>query len=316
MQEQKYELYHHGIKGMKWGVRRYQNKDGSLTAAGRARNLVKDTVQSFRDKRKAKREEEERVKAEEAKKNRSIKDLSDAELRERINRLNLERQAFDLERQISNLSPKEVDAGKNFLKTIGDKVLAPALMDAGKRVLTDFANKKGRELLGLDNTDIDPMKELKKTIEGLNLQKQKNELDKYFDRERRKQQEAENKGSKKNDQGDANSKSKTDSKPSPEPAKTETKSESKVETVKAEIIQPTKQPFKTSNSNSRSIVEVASSIDDGRASVSKLLSSGYTMPTVSKMEGASSGNVSNGRAFLSTVDTNWTMRSLDDIENR
>lgn len=31
------ELYHHGVKGMKWGVRRYQNADGSLTEAGKKR---------------------------------------------------------------------------------------------------------------------------------------------------------------------------------------------------------------------------------------------------------------------------------------
>lgn len=30
-------LVHHGVKGMKWGVRRYQNKDGSLTPAGKKR---------------------------------------------------------------------------------------------------------------------------------------------------------------------------------------------------------------------------------------------------------------------------------------
>ena len=34
------ELCHHGIKGQKWGVRRYQNKDGSLTEAGKKRKVL------------------------------------------------------------------------------------------------------------------------------------------------------------------------------------------------------------------------------------------------------------------------------------
>lgn len=38
------ELYHHGIKGQKWGVRRYQNKDGRLTAAGKKRYSDDDIV--------------------------------------------------------------------------------------------------------------------------------------------------------------------------------------------------------------------------------------------------------------------------------
>ena len=48
------ELYHHGIKGMKWGVRRYQNEDGSLTAAGRSRyQTVEDAKEAYRKAKKA-----------------------------------------------------------------------------------------------------------------------------------------------------------------------------------------------------------------------------------------------------------------------
>lgn len=40
----KNELYHHGIKGQRWGVRRYQNSDGSLTDDGRNRNKYRKRV--------------------------------------------------------------------------------------------------------------------------------------------------------------------------------------------------------------------------------------------------------------------------------
>ena len=44
-------IYHHGIKGQKWGRRRYQNEDGSLTPEGRARYLNSDGTLNARGKR-------------------------------------------------------------------------------------------------------------------------------------------------------------------------------------------------------------------------------------------------------------------------
>lgn len=45
-------LYHHGIKGQKWGVRRFQNKNGSLTPAGRKRYSDNERVESPEERKK------------------------------------------------------------------------------------------------------------------------------------------------------------------------------------------------------------------------------------------------------------------------
>lgn len=45
-------LTHHGIKGQRWGVRRYQNADGSLTSAGRNRYDVKEAKEAYKSAKK------------------------------------------------------------------------------------------------------------------------------------------------------------------------------------------------------------------------------------------------------------------------
>ena len=122
------ELVHRGVKGMKWGVRRYQNKDGSLTPAGqkrydrdirennakkkdnrividgpdpkrwvkedtsRAKTVVDSSSNLVRELKNVERNSRPAPK----KQKMDLSNMTDQQLRDRINRANLEKQYNDL----------------------------------------------------------------------------------------------------------------------------------------------------------------------------------------------------------------------------
>lgn len=168
------ELRHHGTKGMKWGVRNYQNKDGSLTAAGRLRygaSKVGEAAKKVGVKAGTaikKKREERRV---EKLRKKPLSKLTDSELKERIARLSEEKRAFDLTKQMSDVDQNQVVTGKRFVSAAINKVAAPALVDAGKTVLTSWLKKQGMELAGLGEAK-DAFTMLKKEADTVRKQRE------------------------------------------------------------------------------------------------------------------------------------------------
>lgn len=109
-----YFICHHGIKGQKWGIRRFQNPDGTLTPAGKrrylseVRNEIKDTVRSVKDRNKELKEEyKTRRRNTPVEKNKALK----AELREKREKAidNAEKRIEKLVSTSQHLTPKERD---------------------------------------------------------------------------------------------------------------------------------------------------------------------------------------------------------------
>ena len=116
------ELKHYGIKGMKWGVRRFQNKDGSLTADGRKRYGSEDLKSMQKQVNQGKNVVEgvkkTRAKAAEKQTEKKIRDdlskMSDQELRDIVKRLNME------ERYMQVMKSRDVVTGKSKVDKILD----------------------------------------------------------------------------------------------------------------------------------------------------------------------------------------------------
>ena len=166
------DLYHWGIKGMKWGVRRYQNPDGSLTAAGKKRYTNPDGSLNEKGKKKFGNS----VKSDaETPKRKTAKDMTDEELDKAINRARKEDEYNRLRPE-----PKEEIKDSNYKKLMNkvvNEMIVPAVIQSGKNALQKALDKQANELLK-DKIDPNSKEALQKKYDVLKLKKDIEKLSK------------------------------------------------------------------------------------------------------------------------------------------
>lgn len=166
------DLYHWGIKGMKWGVRRYQNPDGSLTAAGKKRYTNPDGSLNEKGKKKFGNS----VKSDaETPKRKTAKDMTDEELDKAIARARKEDEYNRLRPE-----PKEEIKDSNYKKLMAkvvNEMIVPAVIQSGKNALQKALDKQANDLLK-DKIDPNSKEALQKKYDILKLKKDIEKLNK------------------------------------------------------------------------------------------------------------------------------------------
>ena len=170
------ELYHHGIKGQRWGIRRYQNKDGTLTPAGKKRAAK---LESEYEKVTGKKMGD----TSQTGSKKSMQEMTDAELKARTDRMIAEKNYLEAEKNLKAVTPEHVSLGKKLVKEYGPTVIKTVWNDIGKKYVE---NK-----LGIDGPKMTESQKLKQKAEDLeNAKKIANAEDFFKKREERKKEES------------------------------------------------------------------------------------------------------------------------------